>query len=151
MTPPVHFHTRPARREDVDKMFACYRRTMRPHVERAWGWDEDFQRRGFTEHLALDTSEIIEVENHFAGFVWLQATPSGMMMRLICLEPHNQRRSVGSRVLSRLVSVTPGLRLKVLRCNPALALYQRLGFVAVAEDAYTVEMVHGRLPVRIVP
>ena len=138
------FGTRPAITGDLGLMFKCYTSTMRCHVESAWGWDLEFQRQGFTQNLDLESTEVIEVNGEFAGFVWLQQRSDGVMLRLICLEPRFQREGIGSKLLAALIARIQGLRLKVFKMNPAVSLYRRLGFVQVAEDDYMVEMIHLR-------
>jgi ribosomal protein S18 acetylase RimI-like enzyme len=135
--------TRPATSEDLPSLFTCYSETMRCHVEPVWGWDADFQRQAFTSNLTLETTQVVEVEGRFAGFLWLQPASSGTMLRLICLDPQHQRNGIGSHLLASLVTRVPALRLKVFKTNAAVALYLRLGFIPVGENEHMLEMIHG--------
>jgi ribosomal protein S18 acetylase RimI-like enzyme len=134
--------TRPAGPGDLEHMFDCYRRTMREHVEAAWGWDDVFQREGFGRAIATANCVVIEVEGHFAGFLWLQATVLGTMLRLVCIEPHYQGAGIGSHMIKATVDQHPSLRIKVFKSNRAVDLYRRMGFCKIGQDEHMWEMVH---------
>jgi len=51
---------RPATQEDFDFLWWLHRATMRPYVEKTWGWDEQWQARCFRDHFDPNTREIIE-------------------------------------------------------------------------------------------
>jgi hypothetical protein len=55
------YQTRPAKQEDEPFLYACYKQTMREYVERAWGWNEEFQRASFVEHLPWQRFQIIAI------------------------------------------------------------------------------------------
>lgn len=62
----------------------------------------------------------------------------------IQIVPGFQCRGIGTHLIRELVNEAQvagaTIRLKTLKSNPALQLYRRLGFVASAEKAHSVEM-----------
>lgn len=146
MSKPL-FSVRRAASQDLGRMFECYRHTMRQHVNVAWGWDDAFQREGFERAVALATSDVLEVQGQFGGFIWLQATSPGMMLRLICIEPAYQGMGIGTHLIKAAAARHPGLRLKVFKSNRAIELYRRLGFREIESDEHMWEMEHGSVKV----
>ena len=71
-------------------------------------------------------------------------TPDYIVLEMMMIEPEFQRRSIGSdfvaRLLDRARSEGQAVKLRVMKINPARAMYERLGFVVVGEDAGTYEM-----------
>ncbi|RYD78347.1 MAG: GNAT family N-acetyltransferase [Verrucomicrobiaceae bacterium] len=63
----------------------------------------------------------------------------------IQLKPSDQGKGLGTTILRLLISeareANASLRLSVLRASPARHLYERLGFVVVAEKLRSYEMV----------
>ncbi|MEC5386876.1 GNAT family N-acetyltransferase [Uliginosibacterium sp. H3] len=138
---------RAAREEDLAWLFEAFKTTLKPYVEWAWGWDEDFQRNGLYKH-ALDADfRLVIVDDKLAGGIRTEEQDSLLFVRLIFLLPEFQRREIGSGLLRaeamRAKTLNKQLHLKVVRTNPAKALYERMGFFVIEEDQATYHM---RLP-----
>jgi ribosomal protein S18 acetylase RimI-like enzyme len=140
----LQYQTRPADHRDEPFLYACYKRTMRRYVERTWGWNEEFQRASFIEHLPWQRFQIIMVGSIAAGAACVLDTPSAIDLEMIIIDPKFQRMGIGSEFLANLLRHARKnqrrIKVRVLKVNPARALYERLGFVVVGEDAGTVEM-----------
>jgi len=52
---------RPATQEDYDFLWWLHHTTMRPYVEKTWGWDEARQSQHFQERFDPTTREIVEL------------------------------------------------------------------------------------------
>jgi GNAT superfamily N-acetyltransferase len=138
------YQTRPAKLEDEPFLYACYKQTMREYVERTWGWNEEFQRASFVEHLPWQRFQIIAIGPIAVGGACILESLTCMELEMIFIDPRFQRRGIGSDfvtdILIRARQERRSVALRVLKVNPARTLYQRLGFVVVGEDAKTIEM-----------
>lgn len=56
--------------DDHDLIYALKTASVRPYVEKIWGWDEDYQRNDFdSDFAAIKQFNVIEVDGRFVGFV----------------------------------------------------------------------------------
>ncbi|MHB1084530.1 MAG: GNAT family N-acetyltransferase [Thiobacillus sp.] len=122
----------------METIFEGYRRTVGEYVATAWGWDESFQRGGFWENHPLKEFETVEIENEFAGGLHVAEDEVDIYIRMIFLLPKFQGRGIGSALIEDIHATArnrkKGLCLKVINCNPAFALYERLVFKIVNES-----------------
>jgi ribosomal protein S18 acetylase RimI-like enzyme len=74
----------------------------------------------------------------------LLKTPQYWEVAQFQIEPALQSRGLGAELLTQIVSdakqTSLPVRLSVLKGNPALKLYERLGFKVVGEDASAFQM-----------
>jgi GNAT superfamily N-acetyltransferase len=138
------YTVRAAQPEDEPFLYACYKRTMHEYIEQTWGWDEKFQSVEFRQHLPWQRFRIIMVNRTSVGAVCVLETADCMILEMMMIELQFQRRGIASDLVARLLdharSEGRGIQLRVMKINPARALYERLGFVVVGEDADTYEM-----------
>jgi GNAT superfamily N-acetyltransferase len=92
----------------------------------------------------FDVAEVIELDGAPAGLIKVLRTPAAWRLQQLQLLPAHQGRGLGARLVQALVddarAADAALSLSVLRANPARRLYERLGFVVVAEDDFGFEM-----------
>ena len=138
------YQTRPAEHEDEPFLYSCYKRAMYEYVQQTWGWDEEFQRASFVQHLPWQQFEIIMIDFSAVGAACVLDTPFGIELEMIIIDPRFQRMGIGSdfvgRLLCRARKERRSIRLRVLKVNPSKYLYERLGFIVVGEDAGIIEM-----------
>lgn len=95
------------------------------------------QDRWYREHYPRASFELVVVDGEPAGRLYLHRGESEIRIVDIALLPEHRRKGVGSSLLGELLAEadTAGKRvtIHVERMNPALGLYERLGFT-VAED-----------------
>ena len=138
------YQTRPAEQGDEPFLYACYKQTMREYIDKTWGWHEEFQRASFAEHLPWQRFQIITIDRIPVGGACILDSPSCIDLEMIIINPQFQRMGIGTdfigSLLRRARKGRRPVRLRVMKVNPARALYQRLGFIDVGEDAGTIEM-----------
>lgn len=128
--------------DDSDKEFfrrlneTCYRAL----VEALFGrWDRDKETEKFEAKWSESCFQKIVVDGRLAGGVWVDDEGSHHQLREIQLLPEFRNRGIGSDVIEQCVKdakrAGKPLRLRVLEANPALNLYQRLGFRVFDKDA----------------
>jgi len=133
-TPEVSL--RPATADDSEFAYRATRDTMREYVLATWGaWNDEEVRRRSSENIADGCTQIIELEHTAIGIHVVEREPDSIRLLQIFILPGYQRRGIGSQLIERLLaearSARLPLRLRVLRVNPAFALYQRMGFKVV--------------------
>jgi ribosomal protein S18 acetylase RimI-like enzyme len=97
----------------------------------------DAQDRWYRENYPHATYEVIEVDGEPAGRLYLHGGASEVRIVDIALLPAYRGNGVGSSLLRHLLAEADAackrVTIHVERLNPALRLYERLGF-SVAED-----------------
>jgi GNAT superfamily N-acetyltransferase len=138
------FAMRPVCEEDQEFIFDSYKATLKPYVEWAWGWNEEFQRNGFGKHHPREQFRVITVDGNRAGGIHTEEQETLNFVRLIFLLPEFQNRGLGSELLryeaERANQAGKQLHLKVIKINSAKKLYERLGFQVIGEDDVTYHM-----------
>ncbi|HVU17763.1 MAG TPA: GNAT family N-acetyltransferase [Candidatus Didemnitutus sp.] len=142
------FITRPAAEEDRDWLYALKRATMRPYVEKVFGWNEDDQRRRFDEDFDPAAKRIILVDGHEAGMFEVHDRRDHRYLAQLEILPAFQNRGLGAAVVGQVIedAARAGrhVELQVLRPNPARRLYERMGFSVHAETPTHFQMRRGR-------
>jgi ribosomal protein S18 acetylase RimI-like enzyme len=160
--PPLRVELRPATEHDYAFTERLYVQTMRPLLQKLGAWDEvDVLGRFKTCFAAGGDVRIICVDGIDAGFLQTSETETEINLDQIHLNGRYRSLGIGSHLIRDLqraaVAKHKSLALAVVHGNPALALYQRLGFVTTDQDATKLYMRHGHvtsntpLPVTLPP
>ena len=89
----VDYIIRDAAISDYDAIYALKSASVRPYVERIWGWDENYQRKDFEEDfVAISQFRVVEAEGAFAGFLQLSINDECLSVVEIHLLPCQQGR-----------------------------------------------------------
>jgi ribosomal protein S18 acetylase RimI-like enzyme len=95
------------------------------------------QARWYREHYAAASRQVVLIDGEPCGRLYLYRGEAEIRIVDIALLPEHRRNGVGSALLRELCTEADAagkrLTIHVERFNPALQLYQRLGF-SVAED-----------------
>ena len=140
----IAFTTRGAGDADRSLIFATYRETVGPYVEQVWGWDEEFQQRGFWNSLPLTQFKVILVDGVRVGAIHYVENADEYFVGMLLLLPQLQRHGIGTKCLRDLIIVAKrakkSVRLRVMKVNPAKSFYERLGFKVSGEETDFIEM-----------
>ncbi|MGZ8982112.1 MAG: GNAT family N-acetyltransferase [Burkholderiaceae bacterium] len=136
---PPRLTLRPAVSDDLESVFVVTKAAMGPYVEATWGtWDDSVQRDRVAETFSACTHQLIYLGTELAGVLAVKVHPDHLQLLKVFLLPAFQRRGFGTMLVKQVIerAETDGLpvRLRVLRVNPAKALYERLGFVVTHEE-----------------
>jgi ribosomal protein S18 acetylase RimI-like enzyme len=129
---------RPGTAQHYDFALALYIMTMRPYAEKLMAWDEPRQLASFAAQWNVDDVRIVVVDGQAIG--WLQAAemPAQIVLQQFFIMPGHQGMGIGTEVLRSLLlgwqAAAKPVALEVLKNNPAIRLYQRLGFSIVGES-----------------
>lgn len=123
---------RQATHEDYDFLYELHRAALREYVEKTWGWNEAWQAAYFGEKFDVSGRRIIQQDGEDIGCLAVIDEGDCLFLSYIALAPEYQGRGIGSQLIEELLlqgrERQVPVRLRVLKANPAQALYERLGF-----------------------
>ncbi|HEX6832148.1 MAG TPA: GNAT family N-acetyltransferase [Rudaea sp.] len=145
----MQIQLRIATQEDIDFAFRVERETMEAHAIATWGtWRKDEARAQCVANILAGLTQVIEWNSTPVGVVRVERTDSSIELHQIYILSEFQRSGIGRHVLHRLMREADAeqrpIRLRVLKVNPAVHFYERLGFVRAGSDATHVYMVYVR-------
>ncbi len=130
--------------EDFDFARQLYFETMGWAIERLFGWDQAKQEASFAGWFNPDEINIITANGVDAGWIQQRESDGAICLGSIYVTPEMQRKGIGTRVIQTLLDLgrqrSQPVTLAVMKINPAIALYQRLGFRITHEDEYKLYM-----------
>jgi ribosomal protein S18 acetylase RimI-like enzyme len=139
------FELRQARPSDYSFAEQLYFETMRPLLIDLGRWNGRRLKTRFKRAFRADHVRIISSGNTDIGWLQISESATEITLNQIHIIAEFRSRGIGTRIIRDLLAEAQRkLRpvvLSVVRNNPALALYQRLGFRIVGED---VEKLHMR-------
>jgi ribosomal protein S18 acetylase RimI-like enzyme len=145
---------RPVVQSDEPFLFTLYCSTRAEEVA-AWGWDaheqEVFLKLQFVAHRryyqSLEgcvVSRIIMQNDEPIGWIATIDSKHAVYLADIALASSYRNVGIGTRILKEEIRAAEQagkcVTLRVLKTNRAIRLYQRLGFVAVADDDVYIQM-----------
>jgi ribosomal protein S18 acetylase RimI-like enzyme len=103
------------------------------------------QRSQYDEGFPQAESRIILLDDRPAGRMLVDESEREFILVDIALLPEHRKSGIGTRLLKELlhraVVARKRIRLHVLKSNPALRLYERLGFSRAGDDSMYLEMI----------
>ena len=135
----MDYNIRFATPDDHDLVYGLKAESVRPYVEKIWGWDEDYQKKDFDGDFAhMDQFNVIEIDGRFVGFVQYYFEYPYFEVVEIHLLPEYRGKGIGSQILRYLqkacIAQDRKIRIGCFKENHrAKALYQKLGFMQTEE------------------
>ena len=106
---------------------------MRPYVELTHKWS----KTKFRDSFSPEHTHIIQFNNQDIGMFKVERRENYFFLGDIQIKEEFQGQGIGSQLINDLIqrslSVGLSIRLRVLKGNPAIKLYQRLGFTLINE------------------
>ncbi|MDH3890643.1 MAG: GNAT family N-acetyltransferase [candidate division Zixibacteria bacterium] len=137
MTDLSKIKLRPATAEDAEFGFETLRQALGDYIESTWGWDEDFQRQQFSRRWASGLQKIITLGEQDIGALSVDRRPDCIKFNSIYIRPEFQNQGIGTHLVQELIreaaAAQKPIRLRVLKVNPVISLYLRLGFCTTSE------------------
>lgn len=140
--------------EDISFLARLYADTRRQEVS-AWGWPPeqqewflrmqfDAQRRSYQANFPNAADRIVLKDDEPIGRILISRDTEIMRLIDIALVEEQRRLGVGTHLLLNLLeechSRSCALHLQVAQGNPAMRLYERLGFVQTGGDPMYLQM-----------
>jgi ribosomal protein S18 acetylase RimI-like enzyme len=145
---------RPYRAEDQEFLFRLYSSTRIREIA-GFGWPAaqqemflkmqfDAQRRSYEAAYAHAEHQIVEQDGQPIGRFMVVRNEDSTLLVDIALLAERRGLGIGGQLLRELIQECSRgcvpLRLQVLKTNPALRLYERLGFTRTGEDQMYIQM-----------
>ena len=135
----------PARDEDFEFAIALYLESTKPLLVALGRWDPERIRARFADDFKSERAQVIRAADG-RDIGWMQVSENGEGLHLDQLHLIDGFRNlwIGTRLIRELLE--RGRRsgkwvgLNVIRGNPAIRLYQRLGFALIGEDEDKLQM-----------
>ena len=120
---------------------------MKPIIDSAIGWDEDFQRTSFESRLKPEWFSWILYNGEKVGYVCSRLKSSSIHIHMLIIYWDKQRRGFASAVLEQLKQQANlqqlDLTLSCFKNNESAArMYKRLEFVIDSEDELFYNFIH---------
>jgi len=113
----------------------------KPEIRRyfqEWGRSGDVGVKGLDGDLRIGAAWLRTWSSEDRGYGWIDDSIPELSM---AVRPPYRGLGIGTRLLERLFISAPGpVSLSVTKSNPAVRLYGRFGFEAVADDGETLTM-----------
>ena len=121
-------------KEERETSFQLFKTYMKPVIDGAFGWDEEFQRNGFESHLHAEWFSWVLISKERMGIVFKRWKDSSLHIHLLVTFTSAQRTGIATSVMLKLkaeaAEQNKDLTLSCFKNNdPALRLYKSLGFV----------------------
>lgn len=145
---------RPARPDDRELLFTIYASTREDEMRMVPWTDEDkqsflrqqseAQRTHYRRHLPETEYLVIERGGQPIGRLYLDRHDDELRIVDIALLTEHRGAGIGKAILMDLIDEAAGrgvpVRIHVERNNPALGLYQRLGFSEIGDEGVYLQM-----------
>lgn len=142
---PAGLQLRPAEPNDFAFAEKLYVASTKPLLKALGTWDEGAVAKRFSDAYHRRPSQVICRNGDEIGWLQVSRNDTSVHLHQIHLVRRCRNLGIGSKLIREVMGLaeTLGLplTLKVIRCNRAVALYGRLGFRVVEEDA---ELFHMR-------
>ncbi len=133
---------RPAQAADLRYCREVYYEAMRPTFERLFGWNEAGQDTTFERQWAVEEVMILVEGTRDIGWMQTGEAEGAVFLKQLYIEPAHQTLGIGTQFLSGLIDQTQArglpVTLGVVKGNPAIRLYERLGFRTTGEDDHKI-------------
>ena len=138
---------RPITKDDQPFLYTLYASTREDEIAQT-GWTdfekENFLRQQFvaqhqfyTEQFSGADFKIIQIDDKPVGRLYIDHREDEIRLIDIALIPDYRSKGIGSGLLSEIIAdaakVKKPVRIHVEKYNPALRLYERLGFVRIGD------------------
>ena len=126
---------------EADFPFArrLYLSSMKPLLTALDAWDEDEIETAFRSYFIPDEVRIIIVDDADVGWIQVSRTDGEFCIDQLHLLEEVRGQGIGSALIAATIkdaaAENKNVSLSLVKGNPALRLYQRLGFHQVGEDS----------------
>ncbi len=135
------------KKDEFSVTFEIFKAYMKPVIDEAFGWDEEFQKNSFESRLKLEWFSWILVGGDKVGLVCNRLKQNSIHIHFLVIFTEAQRRGLASSVTRKLSDKAKKKQLNLtLSCfknnKSAVLLYKRLGFVINSEDDHFYDFIN---------
>lgn len=134
----MEINLRPSTEEDFEFIFSLNKINMKKYVDIIRGWNEEYERADMKNKFMPGTHKIIQVDEQDVGTILIQEELGHFKLAHLELLPQFQNKGIGTKLIKEILDKAKTKNkyvwLKVLKTNPAIELYKKLGFVKIGEE-----------------
>lgn len=138
LDPPPGIDFRPAEPDDYGFAEKLYFESTRPLLHALGTWDKAAVSRRFSEAFDRYPSQVLQAGGADIGWLQVSRNETAVHVHQMHLVRRWRNRGIGAHLIGQIKARASELglpvTLKVIRGNPAITLYKRLGFRTVAEE-----------------
>ena len=132
------FDLRPATQADFEFARALYLSSMKPLLKALDAWDADEIDAAFRSYFIPAEIRVVTVAGVDAGWIQVSQTETELCLDQLHLIEEVRGQGIGTvlirAVIADATAQNKNVSLSLVRGNPAINLYQRLGFARTSED-----------------
>jgi GNAT superfamily N-acetyltransferase len=129
---------RPVVDSDFDFLWGLKVATLKPYIQSLYGWDEP-QAKIILRKVMIG-AHLIQVDREPAGILKVESDGSFIYLAEIGLLPEIQNQGLGTQIFLDVLSLAKReglpIELQVFSANPAVKLYEKLGFKITHHKMY---------------
>jgi ribosomal protein S18 acetylase RimI-like enzyme len=131
--------------EDEHDLFELHRIAFKEHIERIWGWDDEWQKTNLAGECAAAVTSVVRMDSRTVGYLQVRHEPHRVYLQNIALHPEFRNKGIGTALLSEVKAAATArpvpVELAVFRTNGAARrFYERRGFLRTGASKTHVEM-----------
>ena len=137
---PSHsrYTLRPVVEGDFDFLWDLKVATLKPYIEKLYGWDE-LHARDILRNM-MRGAHLVLLQGEPAGVLKVEVVGGFVYLAEIGLMPQHQNKGLGTCIIQDVLAMADrrGMptELQVFAINPAAKLYERLGFAVTHKKMY---------------
>ena len=140
---------RKANKSDLDITYRIKTNSIKPYVEKMWGWNESDQKEAHKVNFIISDIKIIEYNQKEVGYMALKEDRSEIYLENLLIEKEFQGLGIGEKVMETIIEKADRqekrIKLQVLKINVrAKKFYENLGLERVSENDDHIGMVKNR-------
>jgi len=133
------FQLRQATDQDFAFAQTLYVESMEPLLSALGAWDAQKADAAFKSYFIPSEIEIVELDDADVGWLQVSRTAGELCLDQLHLISRVRGQGIGTQLINRVIEAARAqqrdVTLSLIKGNPSLALYKRLGFQLVAEDS----------------
>ncbi|HEY0298964.1 MAG TPA: GNAT family N-acetyltransferase, partial [Arachidicoccus sp.] len=102
-----------ATQDDYDLMYNIKSDSIKPYVERIWGWEENFQKQFLKENTPYQEVEFIVCESSTIGFIQTRQNDEGIFIGSLFIISAYQKKNIGTYLLNEIFKQNKVVTLEV--------------------------------------
>lgn len=136
---------RAAKTSDLELTYRIKSKSIKPYVEKIWGWNESNQRKIHNQSFNANDTKLIEYHKQYIGFLVIKETDNEIYIENLLIEMEFQNLGIGKTIMEQIVESADfkkkRIRLKVFKINTkAQRFYENFGLEKISEMENHIEM-----------
>ena len=142
----MRYQERQAGTEDTQWLWSLYVDLLKPYVSMQWGWQQRYQEEMFATHLPASQFRILTSTSTRVAAYLMNREADHFYLKMLLVTGDRQRQGLGKMIVRKLQQQANQeslpLKLSVIKANPVVEFYTRLGFTVYAEDNDSTSLIY---------